>query len=282
VQDIKPALVAGDIPTLDFTVLPLPRNYRGGLRTTRVNAQDIRIAIGQARDFDDGENILVTDSLTKKIDGDWQEGSFMGGFPDTALDLAVDTIYHVFILGKDSAAGYDGGFDSDIDATNLLGDAAVQSAGYTVARRVASVKTHLDSSPKEILDYTQNGRTFTMKVPEVTTTDNLADATSTLKVLSGCPIDHSVMVDINVHTKDSANAYDGYISSPDSSAQNPSDRASPLGNFRSASTVDVFWHFKVRTNTSAQIRLSIDVGAGTTDEVDIAVLGWDDDLGDYD
>jgi hypothetical protein len=281
VQDIKPALVANDIPALDFTVLPLPRNYRAGLVTTRANAQDITIAAGQARDLDDGENILVTSAITKQIDADWAEGSAAGGFPDTAITISSDTIYHVFILGKDGAAGYDAGFDEDISATNLLGDAQVQSDGYTVARRVASLKTHISASPSEILDYTQNGRTFTMAAPEITTTNDLAENTSTLKVLNGCPIDHSVVVDINLHAQDQNSGFDGYISSPDSSDQDPADRSTPLGNFRETAPVDAFYNFKIRTNTSAQVRVS-QTGVTNMDELDIAVLGWDDDLGEFD
>ena len=44
-KDIKPTPTQSDLPTPTFATVPLPRNYRAGLVTSRANSQVINIAI---------------------------------------------------------------------------------------------------------------------------------------------------------------------------------------------------------------------------------------------
>ena len=70
--------------------------------------------------------------------------------------IKADFTVHCFVLANASGGMVDFGFDTDINATNLLADANVVSAGFTKHRRVASLLT--DQS-KSFLSFTSRGGT---------------------------------------------------------------------------------------------------------------------------
>ena len=272
---------------LNYSLLDLPRNYHAGLLTTRANAQDITVAVGQARNTGDTGNILVTAAITKQIDADWAAGSAAGGFPDTALNIAADTWYHVFVIGKADGSAYDAGFDSSITAANLLDGDTAGAAGYTTYHRVASVKTDDAASPEEILDYTQRGNQFIPLVTENVFDDgSLTSGTAETATLLGCPIDHSVLVELNVHFEDAATTQAYFkLSSLDTTDTSASLNGNSLGQGTldsSADTVHLLTQIIARTNTSAQVRYTSGAIAGDADEINIAVISWFDDFGKYD
>lgn len=271
---------------LNYSLLDLPRNYFAGLVTSRANAQDIAIAAGQARNTGDTANILVTSAITKQIDANWAAGD-AGGFPDTALNIAADTWYHVFVIGKADGSAYDAGFDSSISAANLLDGNTAGGAGFTTYRRVASVKTDDGASPEEILDYTQVANSFTPKLVEnIALDDSLTDDTAENIVLLGCPIGHSVLVELNVSMLD-ANATETVllISSLTQTDVQASFQANALANFsldEVANENEVAGQLWKRTDTSATVRHRTKAGTGSADNVRLAVISWIDDLGQFD
>lgn len=277
-KDIKPAPTASDLPTPTFTTTPLPRSYRGGLVTARANAQDITIAVGQARDFADSDNLLVVSAITKQIDADWAAGTGAGGFPDTALNIAVDTTYHIFIIGKADNSSLDAGFDTSITAANLLDGNTAGADGYTTYRRVGSIVTDPSANPEEILDYTQVGNQFILKASRLTDEDGNIDSTATSSTVKGCPLGFKVLADITAFVTD-ANGYLINISSLDAADEEASESAAPLVSLRNTGGAKTEGTFLVRTNTSAQIRLD-STEAMTTFKY--ALRSWFDDLGDYD
>jgi len=129
----------------------LPRGFISGLNTAidADNDHDILIKVGSCRDIDDGGDILLETQITKRIDADWAVGDNEGGFP-SSLTLSPNTWYHIFVMTDGTTV--DAGFDSDVDAVNLLADSS-----YMSYRRVGSFLT--DSS-SNIEPYKQYGERF--------------------------------------------------------------------------------------------------------------------------
>lgn len=118
---------------------------------------DIDFATGQVALKDSSDNwklFSLSSTLTKQIDANWAEGNNAGGFP-SGLTLSADTWYHVFAIGKDDGT-VDGGFDTDLSATNLLSDAS----SYSWFRRIGSVLTDGSSN---IIAFFQDGDEFLWK-----------------------------------------------------------------------------------------------------------------------
>lgn len=89
---------------------------------------DIKIPAGSFTLTDGSGNYkLFTNSsdLTKQIDANWSSGDDSGGFP-SGLSLSANTMYYMFLIGKDDGT-IDAGFDTSSSAANLLSDAT----GYT-------------------------------------------------------------------------------------------------------------------------------------------------------
>lgn len=103
----------------------LPKGYLSGFEVTKDSgdtAHDVNFAPGAARDSLNTGNISTTSALIKRIDSNWVEGTNNGGFP-SALSLSADTVYFLFLLLNEDGLAVDGGFDDNINATNLLVDA---------------------------------------------------------------------------------------------------------------------------------------------------------------
>lgn len=131
----------------------LPRGYKSGF--TLSNAadvdHDITAQTGSARDSANAADIILNSELTKQIDVDWVAGNNAGGFP-SALTLSANTTYHYFVIVNGSG-DVDAGFDSALNASNLLSD-----SGYVGFKRVGSRTTDGSSN---LLPFNQNKDIFT-------------------------------------------------------------------------------------------------------------------------
>ena len=145
------ALATNGSGTLSFTnVTPSElRAYIDGFITSLSildDANDIVINPGFCRDNSNTVNITLSSAITKQLDADWAEGSNAGGYGPSAV-LAADTFLHVFVISKADGT-VDAGFDSDINASNLL--AAANDDNYQYYRRVGTIKTYDNSGSVEI------------------------------------------------------------------------------------------------------------------------------------
>lgn len=66
----------------------------------------------------------------------WAEGNNLGGMASAVLPLTINTFYHCFLIAKANGT-VDAGFDTALNATNLLSDAG--PSGYVAYRRVGSI-----------------------------------------------------------------------------------------------------------------------------------------------
>ena len=262
-------------PNIIVDGIPLPYGYFAGLNTVRESINDIAIGVGAARDFADSGNMKNTAVLTKQFDNDWAEGDDAGGFPETALTQLVDTWYHLFIIGKTDGSAVDGGFDTALTASNLLGDAAVSSAGYTTYRRVGSVRTD-GATATTVLDYTQLGNHFiwAASIGDEATTFTLGSRQTV--TLTGVPPDVSVLAEMNYQFSD------GSSFNINVSQLSANDEAPTLADAAPNATLikigaDTVGRLIVRTDTSAGFGVHA-TGTGSLDNVNFSALGWIDDL----
>jgi hypothetical protein len=107
--------------------------------------------------FADGSGGAFATAYTKQGDVTWAPGTGNGGMAATVA-LANNSWYHYFSLGDSTDdSNFDFGFDDDINAANLMSDAAVIAAGLDKYKNIGSVLT--DGSAN-ILAFTQAGRRF--------------------------------------------------------------------------------------------------------------------------
>ncbi len=151
---------ADDFRLLNFAIagaVEVPRGYIDGLiLSPGADAiHDIDFGVGICRDNTGVNTMNVDTTFFKRTDaaGGWVAGTNQVGLPDVLDPVAVDTWLHCFLLKNPSNGLVDGGFDTNIIATNLLAEAT----GYTLFRRIGSVKTDGSS---EIIPFTQYGNHF--------------------------------------------------------------------------------------------------------------------------
>ncbi len=111
-------------------------------------SHDIDFSAGWMYDSTGVYKMLLSSTMTKRIDASWAAGTGNGGlFSGT---VANHTWYYCFIIRKDSDGSIDAGFDTSVTAANI-------PSGYTAYRRVGAFRT--DSSAN-IIGFHQHGIEF--------------------------------------------------------------------------------------------------------------------------
>ncbi len=215
----------------------------------------------------DGKILEVTAALVKQIDATWAVGTAAGGLFSGAT-LAVDSVYHLFIIRKDSDGSIDAGFDDNITATNI-------PAGYTSFKRIGSVLTDGSSNiiafdAKEI----SGGGIKVLWVSPPLDFDGATVTTAALVTLQ-VPTGISVEAFLNVHLDRSGGGAPTitYLSSPDVTDEAPSETASPLATIISHGN-SIAAEPSKRTNTSGQIRRRSDDTSGTLRLSTLGYVDW--------
>ncbi|KKM07527.1 hypothetical protein LCGC14_1733030 [marine sediment metagenome] len=231
-------------------------------------ANDIDIAVGEARNADNDGDLTLASALTKQIDASWAAGTNAGGL-SSSLTLTDDTWYHVHLILVTGVA--DIGFDTSIVAANLVADHSA-----TEYRRIGSVRRGTATN----LAFSQVGDEFLWDDPpgDVDVTNlGTTSVTYTLTVPTGLQL----IAVINAFGSRIL-PLDIYIRSLDANDEAVAQGTAPFPNLSAVNTepggaisTDA-GIFRVRTNTSGQIAArSID--ASTT--LRIATLGWIDRRG---
>ena len=295
-------LQAGDIPTVKDTVvryrhsatdfvlaqhiLPasadVSQSYLAGLGTQRDagdTAHDIEISPGICRDDGDAATIDLTAIITKQIDSvaGWVAGDNAAGLPSAIDPVVVDETYHVFVIKNPTTGVVDAGFDTNILATNLLADAT----GYTLFRRVASIRT--DGSAN-IIAYSQRGNVFLLDVPVLEFNDSNPGSGSAFDIdrTLSVPTDIQVGALFTGQGRDSTpGATFQAFYSKDIADISPPGTTNGFDIEIGANNEKPSIHKTIRTNTSAQIRVS---GSGSNADIDIrgTTFGWIDTRGQGD
>lgn len=149
------------------TKLDLPRNYIAGLLTSNNvtdSDHDIDISVGECRDDANTENLVLSATLTKRIDASWSVGDGNGGL-DTGV-VAANTQYGVWLIKRTDTDVVDALFSTSFTAPTM-------PANYDKKRLVGWVVT--DSS-SNIIGFVHRGDYFYLNDEVVDVQDNVLTA----------------------------------------------------------------------------------------------------------
>lgn len=224
---------------------------------------DIDVAPGQATDAAGALYILLSGSITKRLDAAWAAGTNQGGL-DTGSE-ANTTWYHVFLIRKDSDGTGDVLFSTSVDTPTM-------PSGYSSKRRIGSI---LNDGSGNITPFTQFGDEFTWttgKLDVAATNPGTSAVTATLTVPTGVKINAI----INAGVTAGAGATVMSISDLAATDEAVSPTAAPLAQIRAtASEVRVTGRMRILTNVSGQIRYRLGNSDGST-AARIATVGYID------
>jgi hypothetical protein len=119
----------------------LPKGYLRGYKLVQTTSSIITFKEGAARSEDNTLNIINSD-FSKDFASVWKSGPGQGGLASGAV-RAVNKFYFAFEITT-STGVVDAGFDDNINAVNLLADAAPED--FTAYKRVGVVKSGLADS----------------------------------------------------------------------------------------------------------------------------------------
>lgn len=246
-------------------VFPYTEGHLFGMELTRTAVDRITISVGSCRDRANTLNLDLVSTLQKQIDTDWAPGDTLGGFPETELGGPVqnNTWYHVFLI-EDGAGTIDAGFDTDINAVNLLTE-----SGYTKYRRLGAVLT--DGSAN-IFEFVQRGDFFawTLLIEDVSINMSLGGTLQPVRV----PKDIEVEVILNISYNRGSGTNVGYLSSPLITHQAPGVNGPVHGViYGDNNQGHAIGQVRILTNTSQQIREATDNSSST---IEWSTSGWYD------
>lgn len=148
--------------------LVVPNGYIYGL-TLSNNAtdpnNDIDIAAGVCRSFQDTFNMTLGSTLVKRLDAAWAVGTNQGGLFSGTKTLS--TAYHVFLIRRTSDGTIDAGYDTSYTAANI-------PSGWVAYRRLGTVYTDASNN---LVQFYQVGNYFWFKTP-VANVNSVSQTTS--------------------------------------------------------------------------------------------------------
>jgi len=272
------ALVKADVES----VQGLPQGYLWGLEITRTSATEFNVGKGKARggtaadqDLMDGEN---TNAAFGKLfdNGGWDAGDGGGGVPTAAgFATAIDT-WHFFMLIAQDGSKVDFGWDTDINAANLLADSNVDTE-FTSTPYYRRLHSFPCTATPDFADFTQIIDEIYLTTPVLDYNDVTEDISAGITVtLASVPDGVRVRALLRVSHKGAVS--DPLQIRPSVEADVVSSHtAAPLGAIvNGGSTEHIGGDFKEWTNTSQQIFMR---KADTTTDTYIVTRGWFDDRG---
>lgn len=246
----------------------VPRGVPAGL--TLINSvtdpnSHIVITVGSAATSDNAELVQLTSPLSKNLNATWVAGDDNGGL-DTGVKQ-VNKGYHVFAILNPVTKVTDGLYS--LSATN-----PVLPSGYTKFRRLGTVLT--DGSGNIVL-FHQIGCWFYLRVPYTYSFTNADANTAYVRKFTGLPEGRSLQVKLTLAVTGGTGT--GPLFSQLSSAVFAAPTTATWGQIVRRSLNNGYAECVVPTDANAQV---YSITNDTTDEIlTINVLGWFDDLTDY-
>ncbi len=260
-----------DLDTIDATLSYLAQGHLYGLTLSNNGSDatnDIDIATGTALDSTNAKLLRLTSALTKQLDSAWSVGTNAGGLDTGSI---ANTTYHMWLIMRSDTGVVDVLFSTSASSPTM-------PANYDYKRRIGSIIR----AGGGISGFVQVGDTFIRKDSALdinATNPGTSAVTRTLSVPTCLTLDAIVRMVCTDTNAASSRSWGALLSSLDTTDEAPSLSNSQiyiLGvNVNIRGSVG---DFKVRTNTSAQIRSRV----GTSD-ADVAIVirtvGWVDTRG---
>ncbi len=249
----------------------MPRGYLAGLGLSNNGSDatnDIDVAVGACRNVADDEDMVLASIIVKRIDAAWVVGTNQGGM-DTGT-VANDTWYHVWLIKRTDTSIVDVLF-------SLSATSPTMPTNYDKKRRIGAVKRGTAAN----FAFTQVGDEFLWNDPPLDIDVSNPGTAAVLRTLS-VPLGLQVWALFNAFTLGSNVNTPIYFSSPDVADKAPSATVGPLasvmGDLISAARSEGLNPFRVRTNTSSQVRSRFSASDATS-VLRMASMGWIDRRG---
>lgn len=220
---------------------------------------DIDIAAGEAADAD-GNLMVLSSSLTKRLDASWAVGSGNGGLDTGSIANAV---YHVWLIQRSDTGVVDALFSTSATSPTM-------PANYDRKRRIGSIIRPGGA----ILAFRQYGDIF--KLATMITDVSLTGAAAASAVAVSVPTGIQVRPLLRVsHRQNAAGNSNVELGDADTGAGNLITVAQTLpSSDLVTAVVDQF-----TTNTSAQIIYALTIFSGTITASTLQTFGWIDTRG---
>lgn len=220
---------------------------------------DINVTAGTCRDASDAATIKLTSAITKQIDASWASGDDAGGL-SSSLTLSADTWYHIFAINVAGSA--DVGFDTDIDAANLIADHSA-----TAYRRIGSVLT--DGSSNIIAftaDETDGGGLDVFWTDPPLSVNAQAVSSSAATLTLDVPTGYKTKADVSFYMTGSTAI--GYAFPTFVNSETPAKTSTPVGNVAGIRETQI----NIKADTSAQIKFT----CASSETLYATTTGWND------
>jgi len=267
---------AGSIPmarsaeTTGISYVAALRGRLGGLGLANNGidaANDIDIAVGGAIDTANAYWMTLASTLTKQLDAAWVVGTNQGGLDTGSI---ANTTYHVWLIARSDTGVVDVLFSTSASSPTM-------PTNYDFSRRIGSIMR----VSAAIVVFSQNGDELLRSVvaQDINAVNPGTGAvTRTLSVPVGIVIDALVNATVGDNSG-AATDTRGVLSSLVQSDEVPGTYTDNMGDFYgTAGTYFSVGIFRVRTNTSAQIRSRLSASSATA-SLNIGTYGWIDTRG---
>ena len=229
---------------------------------------DIDIAAGKCRDSTDAANLILSASLTKRLDAAWAVGTNQGGLDTGSI---ANTTYHIWLIKRSDTGVVDALFSASASSPTM-------PASYDYKRRIGSIVR----ASSAIKTFIQDGDRFQWAATPVqdvnVTNPGTSAVTRTLTVPTGIRVLAKVSV-LGYGTSAAANPQGVYLSDLSTTDVAAGTAVASVNVYTDVAGITQLGDVvDVWTNTSAQIRSRIQVSAAGTGLI-IGTMGWMDDRG---
>jgi len=155
----------------------VPRGHIWGLTLSNAadTANDITVAAGEAKDEANTQNMVLSASITKRLDAAWAVGDAQGGL-NTGAE-ANSTWYEVHLIKRVDTGVVDVMFTTTANRATL-------PANYTLQRRIGWIR---NDSAGAILQFTQINDYFTLTTPQNDVNATVSATTANTRTLTAPP-----------------------------------------------------------------------------------------------
>lgn len=147
------------------------------------NDHDIDISAGEARDYDDTEDMSLSSAITKRCDAAWSAGDNNGALLSGTLD--ADSRYGVWLIKNSSTGDVDVGIEKDLDSPE---DSVTFPSGYDKARLIWVIFTDSSANIEVWQNFGEGGCIFEDPIIDVvdTSISDVSPETATMSVPAKC------------------------------------------------------------------------------------------------